>query len=186
MNDTKPLKTFIDPAKFEKDLAFDENSVNEAMMRHPALSAYYVTQMSHAVLQYERAKMQRDMLHATLYRKTRKKLEQLAQEDANESGNKVKNVTEKQVESLLLRSPHYKSAVERYSQAKSIKTLCEGVCEAFKQRGFSINKLAGIMSDEKGRTTMTVGENVRKSNNSMMASAIQDAARAARDKRDSE
>lgn len=179
MNDTAPLKTYIDPAKFQEDLKFDEASVNEAMMRHPALSAYYVTQMSHAVLQYERAKMQLDVLHGMLYRKARKKLEQMAEEDAGD--RKVKHVTEAQVEALLLRSPHYLAAKERKAEALQIKTLCEGVCDAFKQRGFSINKLAGIMNDEKGRTSMNVGEDVRKSNNGLMANAIQEQAKAARE-----
>lgn len=117
------LKTFIDSDQLTNDVAFTLEDLDNGMIRHASLYAYYATRCAEAKRQYERMKSAVDMLEAKLDAEHRVVLKE-----------ENPKTTEAQIKSAVMMDRRWSSAQARLVDAQYIYELTRIAVTSFDQR----------------------------------------------------
>lgn len=129
-------QTFQD--KLQDDLAFDENSLDDAVQKQSGHVAYYGSLMARASLKYNDAKDYMNNTEARISNQLR----------AEAAQSKVK-VTEAQLKNTMLEEADVQEAQKRLNQAKYQLDQAKVAYEAFLGHGHSLNNFIKLYLAEK-------------------------------------
>jgi len=128
----------VDPEQLKRDVAFNVNDLDSAMMEHASLFVHYAEQAARARRQYERMKSTLEILESKLYALHRTKLmqeaaDEAAQKEGKDKG-KVDKVTEAQVTAAMKNDQRWWAAQQKLIDARMAYDLANDARAAFEQR----------------------------------------------------
>jgi len=124
----------MDYKKLERDLEFNELSIDEAVISQPAKFAYYGYLWAECMKKANILKMEVDRVYSELYLRYKIKM--------TENGEKT---TEKMIESKILSDKRYIQAQTEYLNAKDEMEVYGIVKDAFKQRKDMIETYVNLL-----------------------------------------
>lgn len=117
------LKEFVNPEQLKKDVEFNVNDLDNAMMEHASMFVHYSNLARLSRRQFERMKAAMEILESRLSHIHREKLT-----------NDGKKVTEASVEAAVKTDPRWWAAQQRLIDSRAIHDLANDSREAFMQR----------------------------------------------------
>lgn len=131
------------------DLAFVPENLDESMMNHAALIAYYAEESRLASKKKDNFKLKIETTKA-----------QLDEEIRTSAASKL---TESAIDAAIVRSPSYVNVVQSYNAAKATDQMLRDVLEAFKQRSMMLVQFGSNRRAEFNATGMKINENSQES-----------------------
>ena len=132
-----PDKPLITAGQLQKDLAFSDVNLGDAMMNQAGMFAHYAVLSAQALERFEKAKMITEI--------TESKASQRLREEMLAEGGKV---VEKKVESELGQQKDVMKARKAQVEAKAMSDLARNALEAFKQRRDMLVQVGVSMREE--------------------------------------
>lgn len=146
-------KELLDPAEVKRDLAFNENTINEAFMSQASLYVHYATVAHQLMHQYDAEKAQLEILES--------KIDDEIRTEAAESKSKI---TEAALGKQIKLDARYDAKQKRVLDAKMKANLAKDVLESFKQRRDMLVQMgADLREGMKGELRMKAIEGERAS-----------------------
>jgi len=142
------VKSFINPDELEEDLAFDETTLDDAMVKQASLSSHYGMMASKAALQASLYKTHLKTVEANRYLAIR--------EELKEKGEKF---TEALLEKLVATDSTVISANNEYAKAVYQSDIGKVASDAFRQRRDMIVQVSKNVHEEmKGELRIQIAD----------------------------
>jgi len=136
--------TSFNPRQLQKDLAFSDNTLDDAFMSQAGFFAHYSGVAHRAARRYDQLVQQEKLVSASLDNDVRKQ--------AAEDGEKV---TETVVRNRILLDPRHRKITDRMLDAKAVAGMTKDACESFKQRRDMLIQVgANVREESKGDLRM--------------------------------
>lgn len=141
----------FDPRQLQKDLAINENLLDDAFISQAAMFAHYAGVAHRASRRADQLAHQVKLVEA--------KLDQEIRQEAADSGEKL---TEAAIKNRILLDPRHRKITERHLDAKAVAAMTKDGCESFKQRRDMLIQVgANVREEQKGELRMKAArENV--------------------------
>lgn len=150
-----PIKAFIDAEQLARDVAIDDDHLDDAFSKQASLFVEYANKKAQARMQYEKMKAAFEILESRLYAKHRTKL--AAEAAAGADGEKkAKAPTEAQIDAAVKADPAWWAGKNRVIEAQGVYDLATNTASAFEQRrDMLIQKGSDRREERKGELRLT-------------------------------
>lgn len=156
------LKYQPDVEAFNRDIAFTDATLSEAMVEQSSLVAFQNERAARAAAQAAKLKLKFDSIEATLYEAYRKKF--------IEDGEKV---TEKAIENAVRKDSRWRAAKEKVIEAEMYADIHKGFVFALKDRcDMLIQRGAYFRQERQGQMRMSAPDGQYSQSNSMSNSEL--------------